>query len=172
MNRYSLLLSITAFAYGCSPESEKPRELVYANDAEQYFGWSNQNTLKQVSGAHSGTSASVTDSSWVYSLTFREKVSELEKVNARKASVKAWVKFKSLAAKGGLVLSIDDNGKSLQWELLPLESVVKNEGVWKEVKLDVMLKKDIPPTAVVSVYMWNTSKEEIMLDDMQVKFIE
>lgn len=163
-----LFLPLIATVIICS--CTKPKNLVYTNDAEQGLGWINQHTLKRVPDAHSGGWVSVTDTASVYSLTLREKLSEVRKVNASNVVVRAWIKFKSMAAKGGMVVAVEENGKALQWELLPLESIVKKAGEWTEVRYNVALKSDLPDGAVVSVYMWNTSREEMLLDDMEVRF--
>jgi hypothetical protein len=160
-------LLLAAFIAGC----DKPREVVYSNDAEQAIGWINQHTLRHGQGAHSGGWVSHTDSAFPYSLTLREKWSDLRKAGVKKVSSKAWVKFVSMSAKGGLVVSVEDQGKALVWEMLPLDSIVKKEGEWTQVKLDIPLKSDLPPGSVISAYVWNTSKDTILIDDMEVRFL-
>lgn len=161
-------LTIIAFAFiACNDE---PQRLVYTNDAEQSLGWINQNTLKASQDAHSGAWVSSTDSSLAYSLTLRQGLSEVNKIGANRITAKAWIKFMSMAGKGGLVISVDDNGKNLLWQMLPVESLIEKPGQWKMVKYEVTLPKDAPATAVVSTYFWNQGKDEIQVDDMEVYF--
>ena len=167
MNRMFFILIAAAFT-ACSNEPEK--SLVYSNDAEQALGWINQNTLKASNEAHSGGWISCIDSTFAYSLTFREKLSEVREIEANTINAKAWVRLISPAAKGGLVISVDDNGKNLLWQMLPLESVITKPGEWEIVKYKVALPADAPSTAVVSTYFWNQGKEEIHIDDMEVEF--
>jgi hypothetical protein len=165
-----LLLIAAALVTGCRKKKVPAKDVVYFNDAEQYIGWSGYGTLKQVpGGGHSGAYASVTDTMVQYSLGLRETYSKIKEAETKTISVTSWIQMKDSTAKGCMVVSIDEAGKSLDWKCFPVETVIKEVNKWQEMKFKYSLPGDLPPGAVITIYLWNTGKKEIWIDDIEVK---
>jgi hypothetical protein len=147
----------------------KDKKVAYTNDMEQSIGWVNHHTLKGEPNAHSGGYVSFTDSAQVYSLTLREKISVVKSSGASKIFASAWVNPRSLAAKGSLIVSVDANNKNYMWLTLSMDGIAKEPGKWAQLAFTGELKGDLPEEAMLSVFFWNTSKEDIMVDDLEVR---
>jgi hypothetical protein len=169
MKKYMLFAAASIIlTAGCEKKKEEP--LSYSNDNEQSLGWVNQQTIRQVPKAHSGSSVSLMDSVQIYSITLRESLSKIKQWGAAKLMAKAWVNLSGPDSHGGLVISIDGNGKNYLWQSVPFESFAKTPGQWAEVIAKVKLDPKLPDDALLSVFGWNTSKTQIMVDDLQVSF--
>lgn len=165
-----LLLLFIVVAAALSSCKKKKDILVFSNDGEQSIGWVNYHTLKADGAAHSGGHVSVTDTVHQYSLTFKEKLANVRKAGADKASVHVWVKPKGGSPKGCLIVSVDGADKNYTWQCLPVESIAKEAEKWTELAFKVKIPQEAPDDAHVSVYVWNTSKEELHVDDIEVRF--
>lgn len=166
MKNYLLILLAAIALSSC----KKREPIVFTNDSEQSFGWINQRTFKDDPNAHSGGHVSSTDSVQQYSITLREKIANVRKQGATKVLVSTWVKFSDPSAKACLVVSFDHNGKNLGWQCMPAESVIKEAGKWIELTYTMKFPAGLPDDATVSVFVWNTSKVEVQVDDMEVRF--
>jgi hypothetical protein len=168
MRKYLLvLIAATALATSCKRKKEP---IVFSNDADQTIGWVNYHTVKADANAHSGGYVSLTDTVNQYSLTLKQKLSDVTKTGADKASVHVWVKPMGASPKACLIVSVDAPDKNYMWQCLPVESIAKEANKWTEIAYKVKLPADAPENAHVSVYIWNTSKEQLLIDDMEVRF--
>ncbi len=163
MNKLFIILAATVLFGACSEK----KNIVYENDTD-YHDWINQQTIKSVSEPHSGSSASVSDSTHPYSLGFRKTIKNISSTKIKKVKFSYWVYSMNDSINATTVFSVDFNGKNISWEGRPLKVEELNKWVYKIEEFG--LPRDAQPNNEVSLYIWNNAKQEIWLDDLKVEF--
>ncbi|MDQ3046846.1 MAG: hypothetical protein M3R27_04800 [Bacteroidota bacterium] len=144
-------------------------ELVFTNDAEPKE-WIGNMTIKDSPFAHSGVSASITDSLHPYSLGLRKQLKEINGGKVTKATFSFWVYFKTPNCSANCVLSIDGQEKNYFWIGTTLNQKVREYNKWIEVVETFLLPTNTDPSHTLSLYVWNVSKEEVLVDDLKISF--
>lgn len=162
MRKFLILIASFALLTACT----KKKQIVYENDTD-YKDWINQQTVKNVPNPHSGFSSSVTDSTHPYSLGFSKIIENIGADKFKEVEVTYWIYTKSDLAKAHTVFSVDFSGKNIDWSgrLAPLK-----KEAWIEVKEIYKLSGKAQPNNQLSVYVWNVSKEEVLIDDLKIRF--
>lgn len=161
MRKLFILIASTAFLAGCT----KKNPIVYENDTD-FMEWINQQTIKNVPNAHSGFSASVVDSSHAYSLGFSKDLEKISATKLKEVQFSYWVLYKSEQTKASTVISIDFNGKNTLWDGRLV--VVNGLNKWTQIIETFKIPDNIPLNNHLSLYVWNNSKEEFMIDDLKI----
>ncbi len=162
MRKLFIFLASIVLLGGCS----KKNPVTFENDTDDH-DWINQQTIKDIPNAHSGLSASVLDSVHQYSLGFRKTIESIG-IKPKKIEFSYWLFVKSENHKASTILSIDFEGKNIDWQGRPVTALEINK--WVQVVESFTLPKTINPNYKVSLYVWQTSKEEVVVDDLMVTF--
>lgn len=161
-------LIITLAAITILTSCSEKKTIVYENDTEPHE-WIGQITVKDRPNAHSGKSVSVIDSLNPYSLGFRKNIKDISTEKIKKITYSYWILTKSNNIKVASVLSIDSEGKNINWQGHPQEGNLKEPNKWVKVSDTFEIPANAEGKDVLSLFVWNTSKEEILVDDFEVK---
>ena len=162
--KVNLKIILILFAiYSCNDRNEK-----YTNDMENIDGWFHHEQIKN-GFANSGNYYCITTEEKPYSITFRKKINKFkegEKIN--KISVSAWVMFTNKECQASLVASIDssDNFIPVVYTNTNLTSQSAELKKWVELKLDLNIPNNIDRNFFVSIYVKNTGKFPVLVDDI------
>jgi len=158
-----IAIASIAFLTGCS----KKKQFIYENDTDSHE-WINQQYVKTVPNPHSGTTVSVIDSMHAYSLGLSKTIANISDQKLTQVKFIYWAFIKSDQAKASTVLSIDLNGKNNLWEGRSLKGATLN--TWTQIEETFAIPDKLDPSNVISLYIWNNSKEEILIDDLKIVF--
>jgi len=158
-----IAIASIAFLTSCS----KKKQFIYENDTD-FHEWINQQYVRPVPNPHSGTTVSVIDSLHEYSLGLSKTIANISDKKLTQVKFSFWAYIKSDQAKATVVLSVDMNGKNNLWEGRPLKGAALN--TWTQIEETYAIPDKLDPNNVVSIYVWNNSKEEILIDDLKMVF--
>lgn len=173
MKKIVFVLITTIFFYSCSHDKKKSGPLNFTNDFEGQIGWVDipHGTL-MVGNAHSGKVLSKTTPENQYSFGFHRFLKELSSKRIKKAEYSAWVNLSSANSAGSLVLSIDSAGVSLFWKGIPTKDFTTTPDKWTEMKGNTLIPETISRNGELKVYFWNSGKDPILVDDIDVSLKE
>lgn len=161
MYKYFIAIFSLAFFASCSDK----KQAIYENDADSRE-WINQQSIKNSPNAHSGSSVSVMDSTHSYSLGLCKTIENIGIGKLKEVHFSYWVFMKSDQAKASSVISVDFNGKNVHWDGHPVKAELNK---WVLIDETYTLPEKIDLNNQLSVYVWNNSKEEILVDDIRIK---
>ncbi len=171
--RTLLLLSTILIVSSCSTEEKKATEpvIMSSNNAEP-GEWSTSFPSKRTDNAHSGRTVAVIDSATIYSLGYSKSLEDISKTKIDSVVFSYWIFLKDKKATAKTVISIDkpDNTKNLFWAGNPADEKVNEYNKWVHISESFKIPAGLDPKSIMKLYVWNTSKEEILLDDFKVEF--
>ncbi|MBI5218945.1 MAG: glycosyltransferase family 39 protein [Bacteroidia bacterium] len=142
------------------------------NDFERHCNyWESNKSLFDSSVFLSGGKSYKIDSVTMYSATFAIKNSELKPADSCLVSISV-NGFLTKNATAELVLSVEKKGreKENEWYSSALHKYIKEHGKWGKVYLTKYLKGDLSPEDIIKVYVWNTGKNNVYIDDFKIDF--
>lgn len=155
----------------CHQEAKKKQAIIQKNDFESLLGWSDLDPGRLIKGtAHSGSYAALTDSLHPFSAGFIRKIKDISDQRIKKIDINAWVLTTSLDAKASLVLSIESGGASAFYKGINVLDSVQATKKWYPVRSSFELPADLNRENEVRVYLWNTGKDAVLLDDVELRF--
>lgn len=172
MRTVFITLSAIALLASCSSKEQKEvkPEIVFTNHAEPEE-WVNMGTIRETPNAHSGRFVSFIDSVTPYSLGIIKQIKDLTTQPVDSVTISYWAFLKNINTGAQTVCSLDDpNGKNVLWVGNPLKGKVKEANKWVEVKETFKFPANIDKQSKLALYVWNTSKKEILVDDFQITF--
>jgi hypothetical protein len=164
---YKLLTVLTVISMAFLTSCSKKKPFIYENDADGHE-WINQNTIREIPNAHSGKNVCVLDSIHLYSLGLSKTMSNISDKKLTQVKFSYWVFVTSDKAKATAVLSIDFNGKNKSWDGREMKGQVLN--TWTKIEETFSIPASADLNNDVSLYVWNTSKEQILVDDIRYEF--
>jgi hypothetical protein len=162
-----LFIAITCIAILASCSKKNPA--IYENDTEPHE-WVGQTSITPIANSHSGKSVSLIDSLNPYSLGLQKKIEDIAEGKFKTINFSYWIYLKSDSIKANTVLSIDYDGKNLNWEGRPLKGKVKEFNKWVQINEKFTLPPTAEPDNTITLYVWNPSKEEVLIDDLRIVF--
>ncbi len=164
---YKLFTIIAVASIAIFTSCSKKKQFIYENDTD-FHEWINQQSVKSSPIAHSGVSVSIIDSTHEYSLGLSKTIANISDQKLTQVKFIYWAFIKSDQAKASTVLSIDLNGKNNLWEGRSLKGATLN--TWTQIEETFAIPDKLDPSNVISLYIWNNSKEEILIDDLKIVF--
>jgi hypothetical protein len=162
------LLFFTACSSKKTVETKQP--IVFSNNTE-IDEWSPVSSIKENPNAHSGKYVSVIDATNEYSLGLVKQIKNISNQTLDSVTFSYWVFLKNNDANAVTVISIETaQGKSLFWDGLYLRKKVKEINNWVHVKETFKIPAGTDKNNILKLYVWNKSKEEILLDDFNIEF--
>ncbi len=169
MNR--LLLIALVLLAGCKGHNPSGN-LVYFTDVDNLAGWYETPTIIKFK-AHSGEFVCKIDTINSFGLTFKKRMSEISGKAIFKVDVSAWVYVNDLGAKGGFVCSLDSMlGKGFVYLNERFDEKIDKAKRWTKVKSEFFFPDSYDPDFIFAVYLWNTGKEDIFADDLEIRITE
>lgn len=161
---YKLFVTVFAIAFltGCSEK----KQAIYENDADGHE-WINQQSIKDVPNPHSGSAVSIIDSAHSFSVGLCKTIENIGIGKIKEVHFSYWVNMKSNQAKASTVISVDFNGKNVHWDGHPVKVTELNK--WTLIDETFTLPENVELNNQLSAYVWNNSKEEILVDDLRIK---
>ncbi len=71
-------------------------------------------------------------------------------------------------ANAQLVISVENNGKSIYWQGVEIKKYTRIVNEWKPAKIERKLPCDINPNSLIKIYVWNNSDKDMVIDDFEV----
>jgi hypothetical protein len=173
MKKIVIVLMAIIFLYSCSGKSKKSGPLDFTNDFEGQIGWvDNPHGTLVVGDAHSGRVFSRTAPENQYSFGFHRALKDLSAKRIKKAEFSAWINTSSAKSEGSLVIAVDSGQTGLFWKGFPIKDFATTPGKWSQIKGNVNLPATLNRNAELKVYFWNSGKDPILIDDMDVSLKE
>lgn len=166
------IIPFTVCVFACSNNGELRGDHVYKNDFENIDGWI-QNSQLEKGDAHSGDFCCKVTPENPFSLTFNKKIGDLSLSKIEKINLTAWVKFSDLNSKAKLVITIDsaDGSPAFFWMGIPAEDFITEADKWFQVTNEVTLPQTLKKDYKLLVYLWNTGKPPVYIDDLSFQLI-
>jgi len=158
---------------GCSNKETKAKEPTISSSFNAEFEeWTSTYQTKKSDHAHSGERVAYVDAATVYSLGYLKSLGNLGKQKVDSIVFSYWAYCNTTAIKAQTVLSIDkaDNSKNSYWTSSPVEAKLTETNKWIRISETFKLPANLDATNVLKLYVWNNSKEEMLLDDFKVDF--
>ena len=157
----------------CSEEAQKatePKTSSYCNTEQDE--WGPFYNLRKNENAHSGKTTAFVDSSLEYSFGYSKLFGDITKGKIDSVAISYWVYFKNDKAKARTVLSIQkaEGEKPSFWMGNDVQEKIKEYNKWMQVREVYNIPQGIDPQCMLKAYVWNNSKEEILLDDFKIDF--
>jgi hypothetical protein len=166
-------ISILLLLFACSSKDRVEGDLYFKTNFEdiQPFHESNQYVKTE---SHSGMFCGKVDSTNVYGIAFKAKLSDVLYKRVRKVKVAAWCKYLNGNSSGKLVVAFLNGQEQVGWSGFEISDEVKRLNEWIKVSGEFEIDKNakITPETLMYVYVWNTSKQEFYYDDLEVSFDE
>ncbi|MEY4111074.1 MAG: hypothetical protein RLZZ46_1429 [Bacteroidota bacterium] len=163
-------IAMLPFVQSCAPKREKKEKLEkYEMNFEPSEDWQNLELTRNNTQAHSGKNVCELDSTKEFSITFLKKLSAFAKGSPAGLKVGMWVRLDDVNKSTALVMSVENEGKVLQWESMNLKPIVKKPIFWTEVSTLFNIKPGTPNNATLKVYLWNEGKQHLLIDDVVIK---
>ncbi len=172
LNLLIIPISSVFFFTACSSKKteEKKTSIVFSNNAE-IDEWSPISSIRENPNAHSGKYVSVIDATSEYSLGLVKQLKNISNQTIDSVTFTYWVFLKNNDANAVTVISIEnDQGKSLFWDGPSLRKKVNELNKWVQVKETFKIPSNTDKNNILKLYVWNKSKEEILLDDFNISF--
>lgn len=167
-----LFLSICLSFTQCTKKN-KLDSYHYFQDFEAVKNWYPKTLTTNQILARSGTYSAYTDSSEPYSPTLTVKCAEFPKM-PKKIKASAWCYLSSDKCGGSFCFNLySPKNESKQWVDVNLKEAIQTVGKWTKVTIEKEIdEKALAPENSISVFVWNTQKERIFIDDVEVEFVE
>ncbi len=166
--------AVTALLFtGCSQQKvETKNSVLMSYNNTEVEQWGNLYNIRKDANAHSGNSVSFINSEAIYSVSYSNTIEAISKTKLDSVVFTYWAFLKNDQAQAKTVFSIDDktSGKNVSWAGNPSKEKVKEYNKWVEIKETFKFPSNVDPKYTLSLYVLNTSKEEILLDDFKVEF--
>lgn len=138
--------------------------------------WTNNNTIQLLSGAHSGVSASVVDSTSEYSDAF--VINDLDKLAGNNAPIvksSFWIYDAEPNSKWKFVFCMENlEGKTYFWKPIneQLNDSTKGNPYWKQLIGAIEIPVIKNPKDKIKIYLLNLGKKRVLIDDVKINFEE
>jgi hypothetical protein len=148
---------------------------VFANDFEQSaYGWFN-NSIVETTRAFSGSHAGYLDSLHQFSPTIAFRAGELCQLPATcyvTGELMVWDSLRGASNGALVVLSMDTiHPGENWWQGFRLNDIpIQTSKTWRKCTFSLMLPEISNPDRVLKIYIWNTGKKPILIDDFTVRF--
>ena len=74
-------------------------------------------------------------------------------------------------AEANLVIVVEENGKALYWQAVPISNFNNGDDKWKLFEINRNLPRNLSKTAQIKIYVWNTGNKPVFIDDFRVALI-
>ena len=120
----------------------------------------------------SGEYCAFTDSVNPYSPTLKLKFKDFDSSLPRKIKASAWIYTSTAASDGGLCFQIkNEQNENRLWISKSIKQCVTKEKFWTKVEIETPITKEMfSPENELSLYLWNTGKDKIFVDDFYLEF--
>lgn len=133
--------------------------------SERYWLQKSENIKNDIQ--HTGMSSSSFNE---YSATFQYPMDSLNMDSASKViiSINTWCLSRA-ATTAKLVVSIELGEKAYIWQSIEVNKFIKAFGNWSNVKFEIPVNSnEIQKNSILKVYIWNTEKKELFVDDFDI----
>lgn len=169
---YTLLIVSASFILTSCNETSSG--LTYFNDFENMHPWISDSTLKK-GLAHSGSYAIKAASPWEFGIGLKLKFSDISYKPLKKIKISAWINLTDTIADAVLVTGINAPDKpNVFYETKVLNRIIREKDKWVEIEAEYFINKESlnKPENTILVYVWNKSKQAVLMDDLKVSFEE
>lgn len=175
--KYTLIVALIYFSFGCRPRYEPGALFETENDFERILGWvqspkNNSNTIIKGTGYKSDFGCNI-NKSMPYGYIFTIERKEVSPDPLTYVKIKVMIKAVTENVDScGLTFSVEDlDGKLLSWVEAPLKNKVKPNSEWTEfeAKFDIGIFNS--EKNKFSFMVWNhISSQELFVDNMKIEF--
>ena len=169
-----VLISMAVILFSnCSTNENKRKEAIYMSyNNTELDEWNGTYSIKKSDNAHSGKSVAFIDSATTYSMGYIKTIENISKTKLDSVVFSYWILCKNDKAIAKTVISIDNatDNKNVFWAGNPIKDKVKEYNKWVQISESFKLPANIDPKNILKLFVWNNSKEEILLDDFKVEF--
>lgn len=171
MNKLLLIIGLTCFLAGCDEETRVEGDMYFKTTFEDILPFSESNLFVKTEG-HSGMFCGKVDSTNVYGIPFKVKLSDVLYKPVTKINFSVWCKFLSNNSSGQFVITLMNGTDQIAWKGVGIGEKIKKLNSWEKISGELIIKDEITPETQLIIYVWNTSLQEFYYDDLEVFFEE
>jgi hypothetical protein len=156
--------------YSRSGDGE-PVKIIYTNKNDyesSYPGWTGDTTTYDTSITSTGNFSEKMDSTYLYSSTFHESISNISKGNEIAIVITADV-FLMGNSSPLLVYDEKKGDRSIRWNSLNVRKFVSNSERWEKVFLMLKTSKNLSDDHSIAIYFWNLDKSTFFIDNFRIE---
>lgn len=169
---YDGLSEITLFSKSNKKGSLKDAEPLFSvyNNFEEKELWGKDSGILDSLNVHSGKYSFKFDSAVEYGPTYSTSIAGISEQCVQNIKICLWAYMKNTIGNTPLVISIESNkGEKNIWAARNIENFI-NINEWCPVFFNYKLPDNISEYNKIKIYIWNNSKKEIYVDDIQINF--
>lgn len=142
------------------------------NDFEKAYGAWNSDTSGYSSDiVYAGNKSFKMDSIIEFSPILEKNVKEIYLGSAKFVNISIYG-YLSGNAKANLVISFESDKGQKDWTAARLENFIQKPNSWGEAFLTKKIPDDVSPGDIVKIYVWNSGKKKVYIDDLKVSVYE
>ena len=169
-----LFISIAIILTSGCVRRNKSDSLNYFQDFESLKGWTPNAQVVNDIPAVSGNYCGYTNETHPYSTTLHLMFSDFGTKKPKKVKASVWCYLNSSACQGSFCFQVmTPANENKNWAAVKLTDVVKTPKKWTKVTLEATINDaSVASDNSVNLFLWNTAKDVIYLDDCRVVFVE
>lgn len=169
MNKLLLIIGLTCFLAGCDEETRVEGDMYFKTTFEDILPFSESNLFVKTEG-HSGAFCGKVDSTSLFGIPFKVKLSDVLYKPAKKVKFSVWCKFLNNNSSGQLVITLMNGADQIAWNGIGIGEKIKKLNSWEKISGEFTIKDKITPETILFIYVWNTSQQKFYYDDLEVIF--
>uniref|UniRef100_UPI0032170FEB hypothetical protein n=1 Tax=uncultured Draconibacterium sp. TaxID=1573823 RepID=UPI0032170FEB len=130
-----------------------------------------RNIHKTQISAISGANAGILDSTVEYGITYKTKHLPCLTEKSHTLYFNSWLRYESLKD-CLLVVLVKENGEFSMYKTTNLKSLIHEKDIWTKIDLLYNLPKVNAADYELGVYLWNTGKSRLLLDDFSIAILD
>jgi hypothetical protein len=172
---FFMILCTGIFLPGCTKNGAGENNLVFINNMEASFAWSEmpQRNLVYSPIARSGKYVCIIDSGNVFSITYNMKMSDVDPDPLKRVTVGAWFNVQQDGSDPNLAIDVKDSiGNTIDWISQNDKNLAKRTGNWEwmEMTIDLTVKKRNASGNTIRIYAFNKKGAACLVDDFEVRY--
>jgi|SRR5688572_1541877 len=155
-----------------SCNSEKNIQYKVLNDFESYSDWGFNHEQIEKGQGYSGFYYCKTDIAKPYGIGMKLMKEDLDKFKTKHYRISGWIKCSVAGLAGALVSTFEYDGNIINWNGIELEKQLKEANKWTFVSGEFPVPDKLPGRTEFKFFLWNKGSETLLIDDMEVVFME
>jgi len=163
---YLIVVSVILTFTGCSTPQEP---IVIKNSIDETAGWEiNYYTISEMK-AHSGKFSSKIDSTYQYSVAYKELLKNMKAEDLTKIRYSAYVLVETVPSSVTLVGAIGDGiNKPIGWVGVDVKDKIKNPDEWTKIEGEIAVPENYADNIKFGCYLFSPNKEVAYVDDFEI----
>lgn len=159
------VISVVFIFTNCSTPQEP---IVIKNSIDETAGWEiNYYTISEMK-AHSGKFSSKIDSTYQYSVAYKELLKKMKAEGLTKIRFSAWVLVENVPSAVSLVGALGDGvNKPIVWVGIDVRDKIQKPNEWTKIEGEIAVPENCAENIKFGCYLFSPNKEVAYVDDFE-----